>query len=65
VKGKDWPDPEVVRINPATGVQYLSPFFDRDVTDPRNHAICVAVADLVDKEMKVSPFIDSTHPNVY
>ncbi|KAJ6572667.1 hypothetical protein B0H10DRAFT_996746 [Mycena sp. CBHHK59/15] len=53
VKGSDWPDPEVVRINPATGVKYLSPFFDCDVTDPRNHVICLSVARCVEKEMKI------------
>ncbi|KAJ7697333.1 hypothetical protein B0H14DRAFT_2649869 [Mycena olivaceomarginata] len=42
-----------VRVNPATGVTYLSPFFECDVTDPRNHAICVAIAGTVDREMNV------------
>ncbi|KAJ7790081.1 hypothetical protein B0H14DRAFT_2298493, partial [Mycena olivaceomarginata] len=45
VKGNDWPAPVPARVNPATGVKYLSPIFHCDVTDPRNHAICVAVAD--------------------
>ncbi|KAF7368243.1 hypothetical protein MVEN_00144400 [Mycena venus] len=53
VKGRDWPDPEDIRINPTTGVKYLSPFFECDVTDPRNHAICLAVANQVDNEMKL------------
>ncbi|KAJ7793369.1 hypothetical protein B0H14DRAFT_2622938 [Mycena olivaceomarginata] len=53
VRGTEWPDTAAVRVNPATGVKYLSPFFECDVTDPRNHAICVAVAGTVDREMKV------------
>ncbi|KAJ7352043.1 hypothetical protein DFH08DRAFT_857814 [Mycena albidolilacea] len=52
VRGTEWPDTAAVRVNPATGVNYLSPFFECDVTDPRNHAICVAVAGTVDREMK-------------
>ncbi|KAJ7686753.1 hypothetical protein B0H14DRAFT_2654163 [Mycena olivaceomarginata] len=52
VRGTEWPDTAAVRVNPATGVKYLSPFFECDVTDPRNHAICVAVAGTVDREMK-------------
>ncbi|KAJ7795450.1 hypothetical protein B0H14DRAFT_3554110 [Mycena olivaceomarginata] len=59
VKGNDWPAPVPARVNPATGVKYLSPIFHCDVTDPRNHAICVAVADRVDAEMKASLFIGS------
>ncbi|KAJ7805080.1 hypothetical protein B0H14DRAFT_2611737 [Mycena olivaceomarginata] len=39
VRGTEWPDTAAVRVNPATGV--------------KNHAICVAVAGTVDREMKV------------
>lgn len=55
MKGKDWPDPEDVRINPATGVKYLSPYFDSNITDPRNRAICLELASRMDAEMMVSP----------
>ncbi|KAJ7430614.1 hypothetical protein B0H11DRAFT_923609 [Mycena galericulata] len=53
VKGKDWPGPNVPRSNPTTGTEYLSPFFDRDVTDPRNHAVCVAVSSQLGEELKL------------
>ncbi|KAF7377326.1 hypothetical protein MSAN_00153400 [Mycena sanguinolenta] len=52
VKGRDWPDPDTIRINPSTGVRYLSPVFPEDVNHPRNHAICVAVAAIVGEELK-------------
>ncbi|KAJ7938968.1 hypothetical protein B0H13DRAFT_1851143 [Mycena leptocephala] len=51
VQGLNWPETAVVRVNPATGVTYLSPLFECGVTDPRNHAICVAIAGTVDREM--------------
>lgn len=54
VTGKEWPDPGVVRINPTTGVKYLSPFFEYDVTESRNHDFCLSVAKLTDVQMKVS-----------
>ncbi|KAJ7193719.1 hypothetical protein GGX14DRAFT_297463, partial [Mycena pura] len=57
VKGKDWPDPNVPRFNPTTNVQYLSPFFDCDVTDPRNLAVCVAVSNQLGEELKVSRMV--------
>ncbi|KAJ7923895.1 hypothetical protein B0H13DRAFT_2399714 [Mycena leptocephala] len=52
VMGKEWPDPDIVRINPTTGVKYLTPFFEYDVTDSRNHDLCLTVARLMDMEMK-------------
>jgi hypothetical protein len=54
--GKEWPDPDIVRINPTTGVKYLTPFFEYDVTDSRNHDLCLTVARLMDVQMKVSLF---------
>lgn len=54
VKGNEWPNPELVRINPTTGVAYLAPIFESKVTDFRNNCIIVEVATQVDAEMKVS-----------
>jgi hypothetical protein len=55
VMGKEWPDPDIVRINPTTGVRYLTPFFEYDVTDIRNHDLCTTIARLTDVQMKVRP----------
>ncbi|KAJ6616801.1 hypothetical protein B0H10DRAFT_2434760 [Mycena sp. CBHHK59/15] len=52
IKGKNWPGPAAVRTNPTTGVPYLTPLFNRDVDDPQNHSVCLAVAKVVDTQLK-------------
>ncbi|KAJ7039996.1 hypothetical protein C8F04DRAFT_1084399 [Mycena alexandri] len=53
VKVKDaWPDPEITRTNPTTGEEYLNPYFEYDVGDPRNNSVCVAVAEQVLNELE-------------
>ncbi|KAJ7112017.1 hypothetical protein C8R43DRAFT_1242827 [Mycena crocata] len=39
VSGKDWPDPDIPRVNSITGETYPTPFFDFDVTDARNQRL--------------------------
>ncbi|KAF7375724.1 hypothetical protein MSAN_00461900 [Mycena sanguinolenta] len=53
IQGENWPDPEIVRVNCATGVPYLNPLFGFDVTDAQNHSICLAVAKAVDDRLKI------------
>ncbi|KAJ7794261.1 hypothetical protein B0H14DRAFT_3497176 [Mycena olivaceomarginata] len=48
------PDPQILRLNPITGEEYLTPFFDFDVKHPENDAIFRAVAEQVDRQMKSS-----------
>ncbi|KAJ7710879.1 hypothetical protein B0H17DRAFT_1190558 [Mycena rosella] len=49
---QDWPDPTLVRTNPVTNEVYPTPFFDSDVTDPRNRALFRDVAEQMDSELK-------------
>ncbi|KAJ7178162.1 hypothetical protein C8R46DRAFT_1076004 [Mycena filopes] len=50
--GTDWPDPNVARTNPITHEVYYTPFFEFDVTDPRNTNIFRIVAEVVMEEFK-------------
>ncbi|KAJ7148862.1 hypothetical protein C8R46DRAFT_1199019 [Mycena filopes] len=52
VSGKDWPDPDVVRINPVTHETYPSPFFAFEISDPRNQRLIGDVARQVDVELR-------------
>ncbi|KAJ7674141.1 hypothetical protein B0H17DRAFT_1183165 [Mycena rosella] len=52
VELNDWPNPTIVGTNPVTNEVYPTPFFDSDVTDPRNRALFRDVAEQVDSELK-------------
>ncbi|KAJ7848752.1 hypothetical protein B0H14DRAFT_3452969 [Mycena olivaceomarginata] len=52
VPGRNWPDPDVVRINSLTHEEYPTPIFDARVDDHRNQALFQTVADRVFSELK-------------
>ncbi|KAJ7442079.1 hypothetical protein B0H11DRAFT_1749400, partial [Mycena galericulata] len=54
VPGRDWPDPELVRTNEITYERYPTPFFEAKVTDARNQALFLEVAQQAMQELKVS-----------
>ncbi|KAF8181190.1 hypothetical protein K438DRAFT_1768027 [Mycena galopus ATCC 62051] len=52
IKGKDWPDPAAPQVNPTTGVAYLTPLFDADVTDAHNDSIFLDFAKVLDRQLR-------------
>ncbi|KAJ7893078.1 hypothetical protein B0H14DRAFT_3675693, partial [Mycena olivaceomarginata] len=52
VSDSHWPDPLSVRTNEITGETYPSPFFQFQVTDPRNQALFLKVARQAINDLK-------------
>ncbi|KAJ7832461.1 hypothetical protein B0H14DRAFT_3712169 [Mycena olivaceomarginata] len=52
VSDSHWPDPLSVRTNEITGETYPSPFFQFQVTDPRNQALFLQVARQAINDLK-------------
>ncbi|KAJ7782581.1 hypothetical protein DFH07DRAFT_764713 [Mycena maculata] len=52
VPGHDWPDPELVRTIEITYERYPTPFFKAKVTDARNQALFLEVAQQAMQELK-------------